>query len=66
MPAIFVMPEPHTTFILQILKDQAHTNEKDKERQTRHSHDISPSWEDLPDNWDFDQYDHWDAPTAFN
>jgi len=32
MPAIFVMPEPHTTFILKILKDQAHANEKEKER----------------------------------
>ncbi len=64
MPAIFIAPKPHTTFILQILKDQAHTNEKDKKRWTHHNHDISPLWEDLPDNWDFDHYNHWDVPAT--
>jgi len=66
MPAIFVTPEPHTTFILQILKDQAQANKEDKARRTHHSHNVSPSWEDLPDNWDFDHYNHWDAPTALD
>jgi len=32
MPAIFITPKPHTTFIPKVLKEQAHTNEKEKEQ----------------------------------
>jgi len=32
MPTIFITPKPHTTFIPQILKDQACANKEDKAR----------------------------------
>jgi len=64
MPAIFIMPEPHTSFIPRVLKDQARANKKEKERQAHHSCNISPSWDDLPDSWDFNHYNNWDAPTT--
>ncbi len=61
LPDIFVTPEPHRGFVLQVLKDQAKANEADKARRARRDHDKSPSWEDLPDDWDFDHYDNWDV-----
>ena len=61
LPDIFITPEPHHGFIPQVLKDQAKANKADKERRSHCNHDKSPSWGDLPDNWDFDHYDHWDA-----
>jgi len=64
LPAIFITPEPHHGFVPKILKDQAKANEADRERYTRRDHDKSPSWGDLPDNWNFDHYDHWDVNLA--
>jgi len=66
MPAIFVTPEPHTTFIPKILRDQACANEKEKERRSHHNCNISPLWDDLPDTWDFNHYDNWDAPARMD
>jgi len=64
LPAVFITPEPHHGFILQVLKDQARANEADKERHMHRDCDRSPSWGDLLDNWDFDHYDHWDINPA--
>src|SRR6266436_5032660 len=61
LPEVFVTPEPHRGIIPQVLKDQAKANEADKARRTQRDRDESPSWGDLPDEWDFDQYDHWDV-----
>src|SRR6266446_4102790 len=61
LPDIFITPKPHCGFIPQVLKDQAKANEADKACRARHNHDKSPFWEDLPDDWDFDHYDHWDV-----
>ena len=61
LPAIFITPEPHHSVVPQVLKDQAKANEADKACRTRPSRDKSPAWEDLPDDWDFDHYDDWDA-----
>jgi len=66
MPAIFVTPEPHTTFIPKVLKDQACTNEREKEQRAHRSHNISPSWDDLPDSWGFNHYDSWDTPAGLD
>src|SRR6266478_4664240 len=60
LPDIFITPKPHHGIVLQVLKDQAKANEADKARHTHHDRDKSPSWGDLPDEWDFDHYDHWD------
>ncbi len=64
LPTIFVTPEPHCSFVPQVLKDQAKANEADKEHCMQRDHDKSPSWGDLPDNWDFDHYNHWDVNPA--
>jgi len=61
LPNIFITPEPHHGFVPQILKDQAKANKANKKRHTRQDPDRPPSWGDLPDNWDFDQYNNWDA-----
>jgi len=45
----------------QVLKDQAKANEADKKHRACRDCDRPPSWGDLPDDWDFDQYDDWDA-----
>ena len=66
LPNIFITPEPHRSFIPQVLKDQAKANEADKERCACRDRDKSPSWGDLPDDWDFDHYDHWDVNPATN
>jgi len=66
MPAIFITPEPHRGFIPQVLKDQAKANKADKECHTHQEHDKSPSWEDLLDNWDFDNQDYWDVNPRTN
>ena len=65
LPEVFVTPEPHRGIIPQVLKDQAKANEDEKARRTQRDRDKSPSWGDLPDDWDFDQYDHWDVDTNF-
>jgi len=64
LPDIFITPEPHRGFVLQVLKDQAKANEADKECRAHHNHNKSPLWGDLPDDWDFDHYDHWDVNPA--
>jgi len=64
LPDIFVTPEPHRGFIPQVLKDQAKANEADKAHRTHCNCDKSPSWEDLPDDWDFNHYDNWDVNPA--
>ncbi len=64
LPDIFVTPEPHCGFVPQVLKDQAKANEANKARRTRCDCDKSLSWEDLPDDWDFDHYDNWDVNPA--
>ncbi len=64
MPAIFVTPKPHHGFVPQVLKDQARANEANKERCMHWDRDESPLWGDLPDDWDFDHYDHWDVNPA--
>jgi len=64
MPAIFVTPKPHHGFIPQILKDQACTNESKKEYRTRRECNKFPSWDNLPDDWDFDHYNNWDINPA--
>ncbi len=61
LPEVFVTPEPHCGFVLQVLKDQAKANEADKAHHACRDCDKSPSWEDLPDDWDFDHYDNWDV-----
>jgi len=43
LPDIFITPEPHHGFILQVLKDQAKANEAKKECCTCHDRDESPS-----------------------
>ncbi len=66
LPEVFVTPEPYKGIIPQVLKDQAKANKADKARRARHDRDRSPSWGDLPDDWDFDHYDHWDANPTTN
>ena len=66
LPDIFITPEPHHGFVPQVLKDQAKANKADKECCARHDHNKSPSWGDLPDDWDFDHYDHWDVNPGTN
>ncbi len=66
LPDIFITPEPHHGFVPQVLKDQAKANEADKTRRTRRDCDKSPSWEDLPDDWDFDHYNNWDVNPGTN
>ena len=61
LPDIFITPEPHRGIVPQVLKDQAKANEADKARHARRDRNKSPSWEDLPDDWDFDHYDDWDT-----
>ncbi len=61
LPEVFVTPEPHRGVVPQVLKDQAKANEADRARRAQRDHDRSPSWGDLPDDWDFDHYDHWDV-----
>ncbi len=66
MPAIFITPKPNQTHIPQILKDQAKANKKDKAHHTHCDHNKSPSWDDLPDSWDFNNYNHWDINPTTN
>src|SRR6266446_2237888 len=61
LPEVFVTPEPYRGIIPQVLKDQAKANEDEKKRRTQRDRDKSPSWDDLPDDWDYDNYDHWDV-----
>ena len=61
LPDIFITPKPHCGFVPQVLKDQAKANEANKAHHARRDRNKSPSWGDLPDNWDFDHYDHWDV-----
>ena len=61
LPEVFITPEPHRGIVPQVLKDQAKANEADKARHAQRDRDKSPSWGDLPDDWDFDHYDHWDV-----
>src|SRR6266403_570662 len=61
LPEVFVTPEPHRGIVPQVLKDQAKANEADKARRAQRDRDESPSWGDLPDDWDFDHYDNWDV-----
>ena len=61
LPDIFITPEPYHGTIPQVLKDQAKANEDEKARRTQRDRDKSPSWGDLPDDWDFNHYDHWDV-----
>ncbi len=66
LPDIFVTPKPHHGFVPQVLKDQAKANEAEKDHRVCQDHNESPSWGDLPDGWDFDHYDHWDANPGTN
>jgi len=61
LPDVFITPEPHHSFVSQVLKDQARANEADKKHRVRRNCDRSPLWGDLPDDWDFDHYDNWDV-----
>ncbi len=61
LPEVFITPKPHHGIIPQVLKDQAKANEADKACRARRDCDKSPSWGDLPDDWDFDHYNHWDV-----
>ncbi len=64
LPEVFITPEPYRGIVPQVLKDQAKANEADKVHHAQRDCDRSPSWGDLPDNWDFDHYDHWDMNPA--
>ena len=66
LPNIFITPKPHHGFVLQVLKDQAKANKADKKCHACRDHDQPPSWGDLPDDWDFNQYDDWDTNPRTN
>jgi len=61
LPEVFITPEPYKGIVPQVLKDQAKANKANKVRCARRDRDRSPSWDDLPDNWDFDHYNNWDT-----
>ena len=39
LPDIFITPEPHRGFVLQVLKDQAEANEADRKHHTHRDWD---------------------------
>jgi len=66
LPKVFVTPEPYCGIIPQVLKDQAKANKANKAHRTQRNRNRSPSWGDLPDDWDFDHYDNWDVNPGTN